>query len=321
MKFGPGDVITAQITKADVKQPPGIKFEIRHGRIYVRKLEGIWKQRSLPVEVGDQLLQIFDTDVQEFGRNGAQRLAAIKSKLKTERTIDVQVLRLDPNASDDSTDSEDEQDDGQKGYYEESEEYEYDPRSNDQYEEEEEDQYDRGYEYDDEVEEEDDYFDPNSEPVVIDEIRPGSTMKLRGMTSKKRLNGEHVKVLPNSSGKDEFDVELPDGSRLSVRSELLSSLEEGEEPTPFWNEDDTAAATVGSKSTDAASSTRSFAPNLIEAGDMMKIRGLKKKAKMNGTPVEVLGPAEQPGRWEVLIVDDPDERVISIAASNLRHIM
>jgi hypothetical protein len=101
----------------------------------------------------------------------------------------------------------------------------------------------------------------------------------------------------------------------------LSALDEGEEPTEFWNENEGAVASSGGYGNDAASSTRSFMPNLIEAGDMMKIRGLKKKAKMNGTQVEVLGPAEQPGRWEVLIVDDPDERVISIAASNLRHIM
>lgn len=318
MDFKPGDVITAQVTKSDVKQPAGLKLEERHGRIYVRKIDALMKQRKLPVQAGDQLLKIFGNDVESYGKTGVVRLAAIKALVKTEKVITVVVLRNDPTIADDnSTDSETGGDDDDNGYptlihQDDLAGREFDDDDDDEDEEEEED-----------------YFDPNM-PLLTnggDDIRPGSTMKLTGLPrQKKRLNGEQVKVLPGVSSDGEWDVQLGDGSRLSVKSDRLSALAEDEEVSVCFSENDPSVIMMMNGSGDdansiAASSTRSFLPNLIEAGDMMKIRGLKKKAKMNGTHVEVLGPAEQPGRWEVLIADDPEERVISIAASNLRHIM
>jgi hypothetical protein len=113
MEFKPGDVIHAQVTKADVKQEAGLKLEDRHGRIYVRKIEGLFKRREVPVIAGDELLK---RNIQE-----------IKHTIKQELKIMVVVQRNDADDSSRSTASVEEPDveesEVEESEVEESEEY------------------------------------------------------------------------------------------------------------------------------------------------------------------------------------------------------
>jgi hypothetical protein len=112
MEFKPGDVIHAQVTKADVKQEAGLKLEERHGRIYVRKIDGLFKRREVPVIAGDELLKLNGKDVEEF-----RNIQEIKRTIKQELKIMVVVQRNDVNDSSRSTASV------QEPEVEESEEY------------------------------------------------------------------------------------------------------------------------------------------------------------------------------------------------------
>jgi hypothetical protein len=103
MEFNPGDVIHAQVTKADVKQEAGLKLEDRHGRYFVRKVGGLFKRRGVPVIAGDQLLKINGREVEDF-----PNLNAIKLLIKNEMKIMVVVLRCDPGDSSESTAEHDE---------------------------------------------------------------------------------------------------------------------------------------------------------------------------------------------------------------------
>jgi PDZ domain len=321
MDFKPGDVIHAQVTKSDVKQPSGLKLEEKHGRIYVRKVDGLFKLRKVPVQAGDQVLKINGKDVEEY-----PNLTAVKAVIKSEKAITVCVLRCDPTDEDESTDSE-------RGNKEE-EDYPAltnGPHNDDDFEEEhtagypsliQQDDLKRGDNDADEEteEEEEDQFDAegadlprleNGSPVDESEIKFDSRLRLGNVDAKPILNGQPVTVKEESARDGLWDVELADGSRVSVRSDNLFAAADDQE----FDRDDASVQ-------QSVYSTQSFLPNLIEPGDTMKIRGLKKKAKMNGTVVEVLRASEDAqGRWEVLIVDDPDERVISVASVNLRHIM
>lgn len=302
------------MTKSDAKQPAGLKLEERHGLIYVRKVEGLFKMRKVPVQAGDQLLKINDQDVDRY-----PSLNAIKALMKKEKVVSVVVLRCDPSADDASTDSE-----GPNNGYPALTNEPYNDAS-----EEEEDEHTDAYpalmhqddlaRHGDDDSEEDDQFDTdgasvmfleNRTPIDGSEIRLGSRLLLGNIDSKRSLNGQQVTVKEESTKDGQWDVELADGSRVSVRSDNLFAVD------PQDPERDDSSTILQS-----VYSTQSFLPNLIDPGDTMKIRGLKKKAKMNGTLVEVLGASDAPGRWEVLIVDDPDERIISVASVNLRHIM
>ena len=56
---------------------------------------------------------------------------------------------------------------------------------------------------------------------------------------------------------------------------------------------------------------------IIEPGDTMKLRGIKKKAKMNGTIVEVLKLNLARKEWKVEL---PDGSKMSVPGMNLRHV-
>jgi hypothetical protein len=120
------------------------------------------------------------------------------------------------------------------------------------------------------------------------------------------LNGQQVHVLSQSKRDLSYECQLPDGSRINVTQEQLQPIEEDK---------------VDQSMRYIPNSDRSMVvTNLIEPGDIMKIRGLKQHAKMNGTMVEILLPAKQPGRWECALCDDRD-RVIAVLSENLRHVM
>lgn len=314
MNFKPGDVIFAQVTKSDVKQPAGLKLDERNGRIYIRKVDGLFKVRKSPVQAGDQLLKLNDKDVEEY-----RDLNAIKAVIKTEKTIMVTVLRCDPTEADGSTDSERRNDGEYPALMDQPHNHDSDDGDTSRYPAlTYQDDLARGDDY--ENDEEDDQFDAeadgllrldNGSPVDESEIKLGSTLRLGNIDQKPNLNGQHVTVKEESVKDGRWDVELGDGSRVSVMSDKLFALDSNQD----FDRDDASIQ-------QSIYSTQSFLPNLIEPGDMMKIRGLKKKAKMNGTAVEILQASEDgDGRWEVLIVDDPDERVISVASINLRHVM
>jgi hypothetical protein len=152
-------------------------------------------------------------------------------------------------------------------------------------------------------------------------FRPGHAAKLDNMlgSKKAKLQGQNVFLMHESTKRPgNFECELEDGSRILVSDKHLKVISEEEEASfqPY----------VPGRSTrmgNSRDSTRSaaFSPNLIEPGDVMKIRGLKKQTKMNGTMVEILRPAqEHSGRWECVLCDDRD-RIIAVMSENLRHIM
>jgi hypothetical protein len=276
MNFNRGDIIHCSVTKADLYQPLGMKLtegKTKHTYI-VSKADGLCQ--NIPVEIGDQLLELNGKNVKQYTGG----LKQLKTVIKKEKTI-AMVVRRGP--------VEEDSDDDDSSYYEDEEK-----------EEEEEEEYGhRQYEDDDDEED-------GSERYDAYDIQPGSDMRLRNIDSKRKLNGHQVHVLSKSTRNlncDEplYECQLPDGSRIHVTSAQLSPIDEGQVDR-------------------SNPSDRSVMTNLIEAGDIMKIRGLKKHAKMNGTMVEILSPAEQPGRWECALCEDRD-RVIAVLSENLRHVM
>jgi hypothetical protein len=182
--------------------------------------------------------------------------------------------------------------------------------------------------------------DSNSSSCVV-VFRPGSAAKLANLhdTKAAKLQHQNVFIMHESTKRPgNFECELEDGSRIAVSEKHLAAISEEDEATfqPYvpgrkqpqphqhnqHHRPSNSSSSLGSsRSCNGGFQNMLATPNLIEPGDVMKIRGLKKQAKMNGTLVEILRPAEQHrGRWECVLCDDPD-RVIAVMSENLRHIM
>jgi hypothetical protein len=174
--------------------------------------------------------------------------------------------------------------------------------------------------------------DSNSNNNVV-VFRPGSAAKLANLhdTKAAKLQHQNVFIMHESTKRPgNFECELEDGSRIAVSQQHLAAISEEDEATfqPYVpgrkqppQQHPSSSSSLGSRSCNGGFQNMLATPNLIEPGDVMKIRGLKKQAKMNGTLVEILRPAEQhSGRWECVLCDDPD-RVIAVMSENLRHIM
>jgi hypothetical protein len=78
------------------------------------------------------------------------------------------------------------------------------------------------------------------------------------------------------------------------------------------------------------SSTHSCMTNLIDPGDLMKIRGFKSRPKLNGATVEAVRKSKgmKGKRWDVRIISKKHikknsdvKRLISVSAENLKHFM
>ena len=272
-------------------QPAGLKIEeTSYKNVYlVKKADGLCQ--NIPVEVGDQLLKLQGKDVSQY-KGGLKQLKTI---IKKEKRIEMVVRRGPIEVDSDDDDSSYHDEDG--GGEEQEEE------GDDDEDEEEEDGDESGDDYndvddDDDDEEQDEQYDDY-------EIKPGSDMLLNNIDSKRKLNGQQVQILSQSKRDLSYECQLPDGSRINVTQDHLQPIEE--------DKVDVSLRYI-------PNSERSMMTNLIEPGDIMKIRGLKKHAKMNGTMVEILLPAKQPGRWECALCSDRD-RVIAVLSENLRHVM
>lgn len=164
-------------------------------------------------------------------------------------------------------------------------------------------------------------------------FRAGSTATLSNMehTHSAKLQHQTVFLMHQSTKKPgTFEAELEDGSRIRVSQQNLKVISEEDEASfqpyvpgggvggsGYRNNNNNNNINDSNRSIGSAA----VVTNLIEPGDIMKIRGLKQQANMNGTLVEILRPAqEHSGRWECVLCDDHD-RVIAVMSENLRHIL
>ena len=190
MEINVGDVVQAQVTKADLKQEAGLKLEQRHGRIYVRKIEGLFKRRGVPVQAGDQILELNGKDVKDY-----RDLNEMKALIKNELKIFIKFMRVDPDDSQ-STDSDDEPEVLEQIGYEEEEE-------------------------DDEEEE--------RLQLEYHKIRRGDEMKLQDVQAKPELNGKRVKVLQEADKTGRWQVKVKyTGVVMSVAAEKLAQIDDDE---------------------------------------------------------------------------------------------
>jgi C-terminal processing protease CtpA/Prc len=97
MEINIGDVLVAEVTKADRKQPSGLKIKEKRGKFYVEKISGLFKARNTPLKVGDQILDLNGKDVGDY-----KGLSDIKRVVKEEVKIRLRVVRLDPDRSESS---------------------------------------------------------------------------------------------------------------------------------------------------------------------------------------------------------------------------
>jgi len=104
--FNPGDVITVTVGKSDPRQDPGLKVEERNGNYYVRKVPSGGLFAQTPILAGDKILEMNGIDRKEF-----RKVNELKKILKVESRITMVVLRRDPDASDSSASSYEEDND------------------------------------------------------------------------------------------------------------------------------------------------------------------------------------------------------------------
>ncbi|KAL3934478.1 MAG: hypothetical protein SGBAC_009813 [Bacillariaceae sp.] len=188
--------------------------------------------------------------------------------------------------------------------------------------------YDPNEEEDDDEEEaykEDCYQEENGEEEYPDEIRPGCQYILEGIKLKE-YNGELVEVIQAAKKKGKWEVEvLSSQAILAVREEKLV-------PVPHDYDYDDAEEEGGGEELDEEPEEEepeeededeveehmlSVEGYIIQPGDTMKLRGIKKKAKMNGTIVSVLKLSAVRKEWKVEL---PDGSKMSVAGGNLRHV-
>ena len=106
MEINPGDIIQAEVRKADQKQEAGLKLEERKGKIYVRKVEGLFKRRNVPVQAGDRLYTINGVDVEDYEGG----LDEIKALIAREMKIWIKFERMDEEDSEEEEIEEEEAD-------------------------------------------------------------------------------------------------------------------------------------------------------------------------------------------------------------------
>jgi hypothetical protein len=263
MEFNPGDVIHAQVTKANLLQEAGLKLEQRHGHIYVRKIDGLFKRRGVPVQAGDQLLTFNGKDVKEY-----RDLNEIKKLIKEELKIFISFMRIDPDDSSQGTDSD----------------YEPEPEVVEEYVE---------------HEEEEEYAQLEYYKVQPGDIMMLQDLQAKPELNGKKVKVLHEADKP---GRWQVQVK-DTGAVMSVAAEKLVPLDDDEEEEDSEEELlrlDNGSSEEELLRLDNGSTSGHGG---VEPGMMMKLFKIKKKAKMNGTLVKVLRKSGKPGRWDVEIVD------------------
>ncbi|KAG7336524.1 hypothetical protein IV203_015933 [Nitzschia inconspicua] len=334
-RLRPGDIVTCRVTRAHEYQEIGLQVKESTSdnpkKYFICHVSGLCE--NIPVQVGDELLQLNDVHVRDY-----DDLEHIQQILEDEKTIALVLRRANPEEEEEeiaavaaATTSSSRSigtaasrrriatSSGNTKISSRPKVVTSTKKNSDRYLLQEESPTSSGSDEDDEDDEYDhfDYERPellrkesyDGSSVASELFRPGSAALLDNMHDTQRAKLQHQTVfIMHSSSKHpgNFECELEDGSRIEVSERNLKPISEEEESSfhPY-----------------VPGSNRSFAANLIEPGDLMKIRGLKKQAKMNGTLVEILRPAqEHSGRWECVVCDDPD-RIIAVMSENLRHVM
>lgn len=278
MSCKPGDLVHLQLSKSEKRQDSGLKLEEReNGKIYIRKVTGLVKRRGLPVEAGDQLTSLDGVDVEDMTMSEMKRI--VKDALR----FNFSIRKYDPN--------EEEEDDEEVEAYQE-----------------------------------DYYQEENGEEEYPDEIRPGCQYILEGIKLKE-YNGELVEVIQAAKKKGKWEVEvLSSQAILAVREEKLVPVphdydgaaeggeEEGGEELDEAPEEEEPEEEEEDEVEEHMLSVEGY---IIQPGDTMKLRGIKKKAKMNGTIVSVLKLSAVRKEWKVEL---PDGSKMSVEGGNLRHV-
>jgi len=267
MNLNPGDLVHLQISKSERRQEAGLKLEERpNGRIYIRKVTGLVKRSGLPVEVGDELKSLNETDVEDM------TMAQMKGIIKNELKFAFSIRKYDPDDDDESEEEEDE------AYQEQDQE---------------------------------DYHQPKEEENYPEEVRPGGRYILNGIKVKE-YNGQEVEVIQPAQKKGKWEVEvLSSQAILAVREDKLVPIHQYERE----NEEEEPEEELESEEVEER--MLSIEGYIIEPGDTMKLRGIKKKAKMNGTIVSVLKLNAPRKEWKVEL---PDGSKMSVPGCNLRHV-
>ena len=225
MEINIGDIVNAEVRKADVKQDAGLSLiETADGAILVSKAEGLFKRRNIPILPGDRIHEIFGRDVEDFEGG----LSEIKTLMKKELRIWLKFERMDEVSESD----EEEEDDREELLM-----IEGDQESSDD----EEEHLMLTYENpdDDSNSEEVDENSADGTNIVDDDgdnaddhIRPGVELRIFKYKKKPKLNGTVVRVL-KWSGEGIWEVELishpmreiDSGSRLSIDQEYLIAFQ------------------------------------------------------------------------------------------------
>ncbi|KAG7355315.1 hypothetical protein IV203_004671 [Nitzschia inconspicua] len=335
-RLRPGDIVTCRVTRAHQYQEIGLQVkESISGdpkKYFIHHVSGLCD--NIPVQVGDELLELNEIHVRDYND-----LEHIQQILEDEKTVALVVRRTNAEKEDETAAAMKTPSARSIGSAAGRRRISTPPGStdtssrpkivtptskiSDRYLLQEESPTSSGSSgsgTDEDNEDDYDHFDYerpkllrkesyDGSSVASELFRPGSAAQLDNMvdTQRAKLQNQTVFIMHSSSKHPgNFECELEDGSRIEVSERNLKPISEEEEFSyqPY-----------------VPGSNRSFAANLIEPGDLMKIRGLKKQVKMNGTLVEILRPAqEHSGRWECVVCDDPD-RIIAVMSENLRHIM
>lgn len=204
-----GDIIQAEVRKSDPKQEAGLKLEEKNGMILVRKVDGLFKRRNIPIIPGDRIHTINGKDVEDY-QNG---LNDIKALIKREIKICIKFERME-EMSDESEEEEQEELLMLEGPEELLQlEYQQDDK-------------------DEEEEDEEEVLHLTNGPIDSQaSFKPGVQMRLFKLKKKPKLNGTIVKIVkPGKPGR--WDVELmrhpmrkiEPGAIMSVSEENLKEL-------------------------------------------------------------------------------------------------
>ena len=226
MEINPGDIVNAEVRKADVKQDAGLTLiETDEGVILVSKAEGLFKRRNIPILPGDRIHEIFGRDVEDFEGG----LNEIKALMKKELRIWLKFERMESEVYE--SDEEEEEDREELLMIEGGEESSDD--------EEEHLMLTNGSPHDESNSDDVEEYRTDGTDTVNDSdstedhiIRPGVELRIFKYKKKPKLNGTVVRVLKWSGG-GIWEVELighpmreiDTGSRLSIDQEYLIALE------------------------------------------------------------------------------------------------
>lgn len=85
----PGDTLWGEVTKSKYGEDVGVKVSERNGKMWITRVQedGLFKRWGVPLEAGDQLLQVNDRDVDGL------TLEEINRMFNDEKHVKVQACR------------------------------------------------------------------------------------------------------------------------------------------------------------------------------------------------------------------------------------